>query len=72
MRAKHTTRFDDHTYAVSGISADLEQQRRERAWNQRLPTRTDWWVFAWYTALIIVGATIAYAALGMIEEGIFR
>ena len=71
MRIRHTTRYDDHTWAVSGISADMEQQRRERSLDQRLPTRADWWVFAWYTGVILVGAAVVIVLVGLIES-LFR
>ena len=62
--------FDAHTYAASGISADLEQQRRERCLPDRLPTRADWWQFAWYTAAVVVGVSILYALAAIIETAL--
>ena len=49
----------------------MEQQRRERSLDQRLPTRADWWVFAWYTGVILVGAAVVIVLVGLIES-LFR
>ena len=68
---KHTPRYDAHTFASMGISADLEQQRRKRTIRERVaPTRADWWVFAWYTGVILVGAAVAVSIVGIIETAL--
>ena len=42
QRHRVTTRdFDSHVWATTGISADLEQQRRERGIRERLPNAAE-------------------------------
>ena len=67
-RHRVTTPFDAHTMATTGISADLEQQHRERPLSERVPTREDWLLWCLYTIAIITGTGILWIAIGIIES----
>ena len=65
-----TTRFDEHAYAATGISADLEQQRRERTLGDQLPTRADWMLWCLYMVATLTGIGILWIAIGVIETAL--